>query len=253
MKNWTLLAMCVLCLALLMACGTDEDINAGNDCSGCEDIEALSEYDDSNLGVYKGVLLTGTGIGHFRLHLKNGDDRTFMVLKFTRENLELIDSLKVSGTLNSSEGNPITATMIGTGSRTEIYVTGNGTNVSVSDFTLSGSIGTGAKPQATMFKELSTAQVKVFEGTMQDVSSSSSNGKVGFIVRGTDIEGFITSATNGLRESFYDGTLDAAGNFSFTFSGNNSVYSGNVSGNEITGSFTIQGSAAGTFEASRAF
>lgn len=256
MKKITILSACLLCgtlLSLLGSCGAEEDINANNGCSGCEDIEALSEYDDSNLGVYKGVLLTGTGIGHFRLNLKNGDDRVFILLKYTRESLELVDSLKVSGNLNIVEGSPITATMIGAGSKTEIYIANNGTNLNISDFTLSGSIGTGAKPQATMFKELSDEQVKVYEGTMQEATASSTNGKVGFIIRGNAIEGFITSAANSLRESFYDGTLDASGNFSFTFSGNNSVYSGKVTGSDITGSYTIQGTAAGTFAASRSY
>jgi hypothetical protein len=87
---------------------------------------------------------------------------------------------------------------------------------------------------------------------MTGVGSPSPNGKVGFVVRGNQIIGVITSSTNAIREHFYNGTLNANNQFSFSFTGDNSVYSGQLtSPTTISGSFTVQGSPAGTFVAAR--
>lgn len=232
---------------------TNTDPNHDPACSTCEVTTALAENNDLQTGIYKGLLLTGTGIGHFRMNVKNGDDQIFMVMKYTREsNPVLNDSLKPSSSFIPNTGSDINATIIGTASRTTVYLPVNGLNVSVGDFTLSGSIGTGPKPQATALKELSGEQVKVFEGTMQESSASGPNGKVGFVVRGNTIEGILTNSPNTLRESFIHGTVDAGRNFTFSYPGNNSVYTGRfTSDTKIEGSFTINGVAAGTFTASR--
>lgn len=232
---------------------TGNDPNGDSACTGCEKIIALTENDSLQTGIYKGLLLTGTGVGHFRVNLKNGDNQTFMVMKFTRETYPVLnDSLYPVGSLFLNGGGDLFVDFLGGGSRTDFYVNPLGASESIGDFTLSGGIGTGPKPQATVLKERSSEQVKVFEGTMTDVTASSPNGKVGFVVRGNRIEGILTNATNTLRERFMNGTLDGSKSFSFSFSGNNSVYSGQMtSDTEISGSFTINGAAAGTFTAKR--
>ncbi len=244
-------------ISLFSSCKKDNnttDPNHDSACSGCEVTTALATNDDMQSGVYKGLLLNGTGVGHFRTNVKNGDNQFFMVMKFTRDGnyAVLLDSLFPFGTVVVNGGSDIYADMRGSASQVDFYLNPVGQNVSVGDFDLSGSIGTGPKPQATAMKELSTEQVKVFEGTMQETSASGPNGKVGFVVRGNKIEGIITNANNTLRERFMNGTIASDNTFSFSFSGNNSVYSGQLtSATQISGSFTINGTPAGTFTAKR--
>lgn len=243
-------------ISLVASCKKETTTDPNHDpaCSSCETISALATNDDMQSGIYKGLLLNGTGLGHFKVDVKNNGSLFFMVMKFTRDGnyAVLNDSLFTQGTVVVNGGSDIYANMLGGASQVSFYVNPLGQSVSIGDFTLSGSIGTGPKPQATAMKELSTAQVKVFEGTMQETSASGPNGKVGFVVRGNTIEGIITSSSNALRERFMNGTIAADNTFSFSFSGNNSVYSGQLtSATQISGSFTINGTAAGTFTATR--
>ncbi len=246
--------LAVVALTTASSCKKDTTNPDNSSCSTCESVTALATNDDQQSGIYKGLLLNGTGVGHFRTNVKNGDNQFFMVMKFTRDGnyAVLLDSLFPFGTVVVNGGSDIYADMRGSASQVDFYLNPLGQNVSVGDFDLSGSIGTGPKPQATAMKELSTEQVKVFEGTMQETSASGPNGKVGFVVRGNSIEGIITNSSNTLRERFMNGTIASDNTFSFSFSGNNSVYSGQLtSATQISGSFTINGTAAGTFTAKR--
>lgn len=258
MRTKAPILLCVLLatLTIISSCKKDDtgsDPNGDSACTGCEKVVALPENDSLQTGIYKGLLLTGNGVGHFRVNLKNGDNQTFMVMKFTRDTYPVLnDSLYPVGSLFLNGGSDLFVDFLGGGSRTEFYVNPVGASESIGDFTLSGSIGTGPKPQATVLKERSNEQVKVFEGTMQEATASGPNGKVGFVVRGNRIEGIITSSTNALRERFMNGTLDGSKSFSFSFSGNNSVYTGQMtSDTEISGSYTLNGTAGGTFTAKR--
>lgn len=254
-KKMSLAIMLLAALSFASSCKKDNTTDPNNaGCSGCENITALAANNNLQSGVYKGLLLNGTGIGHFRTNIKNDDNQFFMVMKFTRDGnyAVLLDSLFPFGTVVVNGGSDIYADMRGSASQVDFYVNTVGSNVSVGDFDLSGSIGTGPKPQATAMKELSTDQVKVFEGTMQETSASGPNGKVGFVIRGNKIEGIITNSSNTLRERFMNGTIASDNTFSFSFSGNNSTYSGSLtSATQISGSFTINGTAAGTFTAKR--
>jgi hypothetical protein len=254
----TIFIPCFMLLATVLISSCKKASNTDNGisdpaCSGCERTTATAEFDSSGQGVYKGVTLSGTGIGHFRVYLKSGGTESFIKLHFVRETYpEFNDTLRYSGILQVPANTTIYPQFLGSASRTQLRIQDNGQSADCGDYVLSGSIGTGPYPQSSMFKEYSNAQVKVFEGTMTGVGSPSPNGKVGFVVRGNQIIGVITSSTNAIREHFYNGTLNANNQFSFSFTGNNSVYSGQLtSPTTISGSFTVQGSPAGTFVASR--
>ena len=220
-------------------------------CNGCEKISAVAANDSTAEGVYKGLLLSGTGVGHFRGSMLNGTGNNFFKMIFTRETYPVLnDTLRYAGNLQIGPSFTGNLHFVGSGSSVDIYMVGN-TDFSSGDFTLSGGIGTGPKPQSILFKETSTQQVKVYEGTMTGIGVWGV-GKVGFVVQGNKIEGLITNSNNSLRESFWNGTLDADKKFSFSFTGNNSVYSGQLTDDlNISGSFSIQGAAAGTFTATR--
>lgn len=244
----------LLTAVLLMAsCKKQSTLSPTDDpaCSGCEKISAVAANDSTAEGVYKGLLLSGTGVGHFRGTIANGTGNNFFKLIFTRETYPVLnDTLRCAGTLQVGPSFTGNLHFVGSGSSVDVYMVGT-TDFSSGDFTLSDGIGTGPKPQSILFKETSTAQVKVFEGTMTGTGTFGI-GKVGFVVQGNKIEGLITNSTNSLRESFWNGTLDADRKFSFSFTGNNSVYTGQLTDDlNISGSFSIQGTAAGTFAATR--
>ena len=251
--------MPVLASALFIITSTSsckkESTAPGSDsaCSGCETILAQAANDSTSEGVYKGVVVSGTGIGHLRLNLKAGVDQTFMTLKFTRDGYDVVnDSLKYSGNLVIVPNSTLYATLRGSASRIDFNVQQNGMICVSSDVSLSGGIGIGPYPQTSTMKEFSNAQVKVFEGTMTGPDMTTPRGKVGFVVRGSKIEGILTNESNALRARFSDGVLDGNNTFSFSYVGDSSVYSGQlVSATQITGTFTMHGASAGSFKASR--
>lgn len=244
----------IFLLGMIGACSKSSTNNTTKACDACEGILAPAKYDNSEKGVYKGVTLNGTGIGHFKFNYLNDSPNTYLILKFTRVgNYPVLnDSLVVVPPINNSAGIS-QFKLLGAASSNQANMTTFPNNSSLSDFTLSGSIGTGAKPQTSMMKETSTEEVKIYEGTMTINGSTGEAGKVGFVIRGSKIEGIITSATNGLRESFYNGTI-TNNSFKFTFSGNNSAYEGTITNDkDISGSITLNGAAYGNFTAARSY
>ncbi len=221
-------------------------------CTDCEGIQANASVDASQKGVYKGAMLTSQGIGHFRLNYENGNSQTFLMFKYTRNGYAvLVDSVKPVATIVPSS---VTQFTMNSGSASVLAnIATPPAYASVGNFTLSGGIGTGAKPESQMLKETSTEEVKVYEGTVTLTGSTGDNGKVAFVIKGNSLEGLIATS-NGYKESFNHLTIGSDKKFSVTYSGNNSVYAGElVSDNSINGTVTVAGTQIATFVANRSY
>lgn len=134
--------------------------------------------------------------------------------------------------------------------RTSVSIENAGQALSVGDFVISGN--TGPNPQASMLKETSTAQVKVYQGNFTG-SSAFGNGVINALVKGNRIV-LILEANNATLRERIDEPLDAAGKFSKTFSTFTDpiTVSGQVgTGNTITGTIATATSTIAPFEITR--
>lgn len=240
----------------LFSCSKSTTTTTTKACADCEGILANAGLDSSQKGVYKGIAVSGEGIGHFKFFYENGNSNTYLILKFTRNKYPVLnDSLTPTTSITFNPNSITQFTLLGSVAKNTASLATPPAYSSLSDFTLSGGIGTGAKPQTSMMKETTNGEVKIYEGTMTLNSSTGEAGKIGFVVKGNKITGIIANSMNSLRESFYDGTIGSDNKFSFSFSGNNSTYAGSLSadGKDINGTITMGGSSYGAFTATRAF
>lgn len=249
-----LLSLCAIVFTTIAFIGCSKSTTTTpTSCAECEGILANASEDASQKGCYKGIAVAPEGIGHFKFFYENGNPKTYMILKYTRNGYPtLIDSLVPTGSIAFNPSGVTNIPILGSVAKNAAYMETPPASSSLTDFTLSGGIGTGPKPQAAMVKETSTEEVKVFEGTMTLTGSTAEAGKIAFLVKGTTAySGIITSATNTLRERFSGN--DITNGFKIVYSSTNTVIEGKLLDNTISGTITIGGSAYGAFSATRSF
>lgn len=171
-------------------------------------------------GVYKGVIVGSSGT--FAVVLQNGIKRIRVTMDGETRDL-------TTTALDSwVSGDPLKNVLFEANDWQATFSVGATGNVPSVNFTIPGHTDL----QVVLFKELSTAQVRAFEGTYSGTSSGTWN----FIVQGPALTGVSRSADGGSSLSFY-GLVNGT---SITLNGVSG--SGSISGDNVSGSWSDSGS-----------
>jgi hypothetical protein len=222
-----------LAIAFLAGCGDDEKAP-----SFLTQPEARAENDNSGKGIYKGVLIGSSG--HLKVDIDNSgdgsisltltlDDVRYNLTTEQRYNPEVGFQGYFRGTVNGGEA------QIG------YFTNANGTSYGFFGVEIPG------HPDVVflIFKEKSTAVLRLYEGTF----SGSTSGTVNLVLFGNEWHA-VTRPQGGTSEDvdFLDGEIDGntlvcACDFTFT---------GTINGNNLSGTWA-DGEESGTWTASRSY
>lgn len=178
--------------------------------------DARASEDSKSGGIYKGVIVGSSGT--FAVVLQNGIKRIRLTMDGETRDL-------TTTALDSwVSGDPLMNILFEAGDWQAQFTAGSTGNVRSLIFTIPGHIN----PEVAILKELSTAQVRTFEGTYSGTSSGNWN----FIVRGSDLYGVSRSADGGSSLAFFG--LVSGTSISFqTING-----SGSISGDTVSGTWS---------------
>ena len=226
-KIFTLLLIGIFCIG----CSSDSDSDSGSSLATTP--SAKAEYDSSNFGIYKGVIIGSTGV--ITINIKNDGN-----LKATL----VIDGVTSTYTSTGEVAlnQPITNLRFTNGSNTfDINVSANGNDIMVTDSNIENHIGA----TFNIIKEYSTDLVKCYQGTY---TGTNDNGVFNIIIIDQDLYGLSRS------NLFQDDTLFLNGDFientiSGTFEGG--TFSGSTSGNNISGTWQNTSQETGTWTGQR--
>jgi hypothetical protein len=226
-KIFTLLLIGIFCIG----CSSDSDSGSGTSLATTP--SAKVEYDSSNFGIYKGVIIGSTGV--ITINIKNDGN-----LKATL----VIDGVTSTYTSTGEVAlnQPINNLRFTNGSNTfDINVSANGNDIMVTDSNIENHIGA----TFNIIKEYSTDLVKCYQGTY---TGTNDNGVFNIIIIDQDLYGLSRS------NLFQDDTLFLNGDFientiSGTFEGG--TFSGSTSGNNISGTWQNTSQETGTWTGQR--
>ena len=214
-KLMTLLLIGIFCIG----CSSDSDSDNSNSLATTP--SAKAEFDSSNFGIYKGVIIGSTGV--VTINIKNDGN-----LKATL----VIDGVSstYTSTGEATLNQPINDLRFTNGSNTfDINVSANGNDIVVTASNIENHIGA----TFNIVKEYSTDLVKCYQGTY---TGSKDNGVFNIIILDQDLYGlsrsniFEESETLFLNGDFIQNTISG------TFDGGS--FSGTASGNNISGTWT---------------
>ncbi|MER3470785.1 MAG: hypothetical protein C4330_05495 [Chitinophagaceae bacterium] len=213
----------IISTTLFTACKKDEKKDDTYTCTTCKSTpDALAANDNTSKGVYKGTLIGSSGTIMF--NIMNGVSNISAILT--------VDG--ISATLTSTatwvSGQPFLATFTGTWNNQPTSLTfavaADGTNPTITAYTIYG------HPTVSfyLYKELSTAQVRVFEGTYSNTLPET--GTFNLVISGS------TWSALGRKDNSTS-TSTAGGAFvnNQLIGGNPIVTMGTVNGDVVTGTF----------------
>ena len=185
--------------------------------------EAKAEHDTKSGGVYKGTFANATTSGSFKIVLQDGKKEAVVTYNGTTRTLTTTD-------LNTwTSGQEITGATFTAADWQIIFIMDAAGSTGAYGVNLAGTSGF----EGVLTKELSTAIVRVYEGTY----AGAAEGKWNFFTRGNQLQGFYTGTSSG----YFEGLI----------SGNNIVISSSGSSVTAAGTFTGEVSAcSGTWESS---
>jgi len=227
-KIFTLLLIGIFCIG----CSSDSDSGSGTSLATTP--SAKVEYDSSNFGIYKGVIIGSTGV--ITINIKNDGN-----LKATLVIDGVTSTYTSTGEVTLNQ--PITNLRFTNGSNTfDINVSANGNDIVVTDSNIENHLGA----TFNIVKEYSTDLVKCYQGTY---TGTDDNGVFNIIIIDQDLYGL--SRSNTFPES---DTLFLNGDFiqntiSGTFEGG--TFSGSTSGNNISGTWQNLSQETGTWTGQR--
>jgi len=227
-KIFTLLLIGIFCIG----CSSDSDSGSGTSLATTP--SAKVEYDSSNFGIYKGVIIGSTGV--ITINIKNDGN-----LKATLVIDGVTSTYTSTGEVTLNQ--PITNLRFTNGSNTfDINVSANGNDIVVTDSNIENHLGA----TFNIVKEYSTDLVKCYQGTY---TGTDDNGVFNIIIIDQDLYGL--SRSNTFPES---DTLFLNGDFiqntiSGTFDGG--TFSGSTSGNNISGTWQNLSQETGTWTGQR--
>lgn len=198
--------------------------------------EALAEHDNKSGGIYKGTFANSSKSGQIKINLQGGKKE--IVIKFGSETRTLTTTALGSWT----SGQIITGAAFTNGDWTiTIGIPADGTYVDVSAFDLGGVTSV----DGTIMKELSTAIVKVYEGTY----AGDDSGKWNFILQSGLINGVYAGGSGSDNFSgavvgtaitiVTTGSVSASGTMSADGNGASGNWTGSSSSGTWTGSRTL--------------
>lgn len=227
-KLMTLLLIGIFCIG----CSSDSDSDNSNSLATTP--SAKAEFDSSNFGIYKGVIIGSTGV--VTINIKNDGN-----LKATL----VIDGVSstYTSTGEATLNQPINDLRFTNGSNTfDINVSANGNDIVVTASNIENHIGA----TFNIVKEYSTDLVKCYQGTY---IGSKDNGVFNIIILDQDLYGlsrsniFEESETLFLNGDFIQNTISG------TFDGGS--FSGTASGNNISGTWQNASQETGTWTGQR--
>lgn len=198
-------------LALITACSKDDPAPALPSAP-----EALAEHDAKSGGLYRGVIATANNSGSFTINLQNGKKEVTMRVN------NITKTLVTNDLDNWTSGEDMVAGFSNGNWAVQVEINANGTSIN-----MVFSIGGVTNFNGAIAKELSTSQVKVYEGTF----TGDDSGKWNFIWQGDQVNGVYYTATDD-------------DNFTGAVTGNDiNITSNNLYVTAI-GTFTTDGSSA---------
>jgi hypothetical protein len=220
----------VLVITTLVFAGCSDDDNPTSVCPNCPTApEARPEFDNSGKGIYRGLVVGSSGSITFNIG-NNAGDSIYAVLTIDGQ----IIPLRTSATYNPSFG--FQGVFRGRKNNPDDVVIGMWASADGSEY---GIVGDPVIPGHTsvtivLIKELSTAQTKVFEGTM----AGSISGTFNVVLRGNLWRAVARPQ---------DGTADDEGRFQGAISGNtlecdcpdNISIRGTITGDIINGNWEV--------------
>jgi len=226
-KIFTLLLIGIFCFG----CSSDSDSGNGNGLATTP--SAKAEFDSSNFGIYKGVIIGSTGV--ITINIKNdGNLKATLVLDGVTSTYTSTGEVALN--------QPINNLRFTNGNNTfDINVSANGNDIVVTESNIENHIGA----TFNIVKEYSTDLVKCYQGTY---TGSNDNGVFNIIIIDQDLYGLSRS------NLFQDETLFLNGDFientiSGTFDGGS--FSGSTSGNNISGTWQNLSQETGTWTGQR--
>jgi len=199
--------------------------------------EALAEHDNKSGGIYRGAIANISNSGSFTIILQNGKKEISMRVN------NIAKTLTTNDLDNWTSGEAVLATFSNSNWAVEAEINETGNTVLLT-FSIAGVTGF----NGGVAKELSSSQVKVYEGTFDGTDK----GKWNFVWQGGSIAGAAVS-------------IQADRSFTGVATGNNIEISTDDGYVSATGAFTTDGSSAsgawtgvpaafnGTWKASRSF
>lgn len=228
--------ICTLLFAigLLFSCSDDDSSNSNTPITLATVPLAKAEFDSSNFGIYKGVMIGSSGI--ITINIKNDGNLNATLV---------IDG--ITSTYNSvgeaALNQPITNLQFTSGANTfDINVSPSGDDISVVSSNIIGHLDA----TFNIVKEYSTDLVKCYQGTY---TGASDNGVFNVIILDQDLYGlsqsnaFPETETLFLNGGFIESTISG------TFSGGS--FTGTTSGNTISGSWQNTSQDTGTWTGQR--
>ncbi|TBX69575.1 hypothetical protein EZL74_06780 [Flavobacterium silvisoli] len=213
--------------ALTLSCSSDS--SSGSSISNTP--EAKSQYDNSNFGIYKGVFVGSSGTVNINVN-NDGSIVAILVIDGTTFTYTTTESVTLNSVING-------LTFTNGSSSFDFNVDASGNSATITNIVISG------HPNANMYvvKEFSDALVKCYTGSF----SGDDSGVFNLIVSEGEINGLAKS--NSGNESIILQGMETNNVITGSFS--DGTFSGNVSGNTISGTWQNISSESGNWSGTR--
>jgi hypothetical protein len=235
MKNLSsLLVMVIIALTTFQSCSSSDDSSGTNNL--IQTPQAKSEYDQSNYGLYKGVLVGSSGIVIIDINNTNNTIVATLIIDNVTYNFSSNQTLQPNQNT--------TLNFVGGSNSFTFIVSGTGGNPTITNLSING------HPDAVIVvvKETSTILVKCFEGTY----SGDDSGTFNAVIYGSSIKGLIGNAS--IEPYIAEGVVQ---NNQISTSGtvtSGAIFTGTVNGNSCSGSWTNpEVSMSGTWSGVRTY
>jgi hypothetical protein len=234
-KNPCLLFVLTLVLFACNKSGTD---NNNPDTGLTTSPETKSQFDNTNFGVYKGVIVGSSGYITFRINNGDNDVKGYLFMDDQKDTLTTTASIIL--------GEPISNTLFtGKISSMKVSVNADGSNAMLSDIQINGHNNV----TGFIIHEKSTNQVLCYEGTFNGTATGIinatklANGDTTYLLSKV----YQSSQTNGTLVNINDTSLYRGFSWNYADSSKGHLWLDNVTYFNVNGKFSNQGSNVPTF------
>lgn len=223
-----------------LSCKKSEDTTAAYTCQTCKKTpDALAVNDASSKGVYKGVV-TGSS-GTIMFDILNGG--TTVTATLVLDGVTSVLTSNVTWTATTAYVGVFTGTLSGSPVSITFSVNANGTNPTVTAYSIPGHPGA----QFDVVKETSQNLVECFEGTYS--STSSEKGSFNLLLsRSAKIYGGSSRANGTVQINSFDGIINASNKLK---DNDTQTIMATLTGDEIAGTFQDSNNSTVTLYAKR--
>ncbi|TCI93044.1 hypothetical protein [Tenacibaculum sp. M341] len=240
MKKILIFVTLIIFSVLILSCSNDNDIDSGNNDNALSQTpQAISQFDNNNFGIYKGVFIGSSGI--IVINLNNDGNVSATVI---------IDGSTYTFNTNDvvQENQQTTINFISGNNSFTFSVSSDGTNPMISNLMIEG------HPNANILlvKETSVIVTKLFEGTYTGTGGNTDAGILNAII--TSNEMYVLAYSTTFNVYF---TAKGTINDDSTISGEASTgttFTGTLENNDMKGVFSnSQSIEIGTWSGTRTF